>query len=447
MTMIRRISNGFLEEQPEPMLWLPGAEERSVNMGFDFDFNAAANPSGVRVTPETSLKATAVLSCVRVLSESIAGLGVRLIRTDEKGNRERDKANPIDRLLSFAPNAWQTPFEFFEQLMVNVCLYGNSYSLIKRNGSGVPVQLIPLHPTRVVLEEVSTGVLRYTFTDAGGYGTQTYSDEDIMHVRWLSHDGIHGVVPTEVSRDAIALARACELHGSTYFGNGARPGVILETENPIPAETATMLRENWERVHKGVYKSWKTAVLTNGLKAKELGGSNQESQYLEVRRFQLEEVCRVYRVPPHLVMDLNRATYSNIEQQSLDFLQFSLSPWIRRIEQAISRDLIQDDNPIAEFDSKSLMRADAQSRAAYYREMWNLGVLSVNEIREAELMNPVEGGDQRFVMSNMRTLENFEEEQSGEAPEEPQDEESPDDDEAEVQEDSSTEEDEESTAG
>lgn len=389
--------------QTESLLWLPNYEERGL------DFGGGQRSGGIRVTPESSLRTTAVLCCVRTLAESVAGLKLNLIKTTSAGSKTVQKNNPIHKLLTAKPNKWQTSFEWLEQMMLHLGLYGNAYNEIVRDGSGIPTSLNPLHPSRMEVEEVAPGVLRYTYTESSG-GRTTYPADQIQHVRWMSNDGIHGIVPTEVSKEAIALAQCCERFGSKFFSNGARPGVILETDNAITPEAALQLRENWERLHRGVDNSWKTAVLTNGLKAHEMGSNAQESQYLEVRRFQVEEVCRIYRVPPHLVMDLQRATFNNIEQQSLDFLQFTLTPWLRRIEQSIGRDVIGNDGKEeAEFDTRSLLRGDAASRANYYNSLFNLGCLSVNEIRSAESMNPVDGGDQRFVQLNMQPLEQYEE--------------------------------------
>tara|TARA_B100001741_G_C16495464_1_gene571866 strand:- start:543 stop:1298 length:756 start_codon:yes stop_codon:yes gene_type:complete len=221
----------------------------------------------------------------------------------------------------------------------------------------------------------------------------------------MTDDGVNGMVPIELAKDAIGLARACEIHGASFFGNGARPGVVLKTDGELAADAAERLRDNWERMHRGVDQSHKTAVLTGGLTPVELGTTNQESQFLEARRFQVEEVCRLYRVPPHLVGDLTRSSFSNIEQQSMDFVQHTLLPWLRRFESAITRDLISDDTKyFAEFDTKGLLRGDAAARSSYYQTLWNLGVFSINEIRARENMNPVEGGDARFIQLNMQEL-------------------------------------------
>ena len=214
------------------------------------------------------------------------------------------------------------------------------------------------------------------------------------------------MVPVDLAKDAVALARACELHGAAYFGNGAMPGVVLETDQQLDQAAAATLRENWERMHRGAKNASRTAVLMGGLKAHELTGTNQESQFLEARRFQVEEVCRLFRCPPHLVGDLTRSSFSNIEQQSIDFVQHTLLPWLRRFESAFTRDLIVDDQTyFAEFDTRGLLRGDAAARASYYSTLWNLGVLSINEIRDAENMNDIEGGDNRFVQLNMQTVE------------------------------------------
>jgi hypothetical protein len=227
-----------------------------------------------------------------------------------------------------------------------------------------------------------------------------------MSVRGMSDDGVNGMSTIELARDAIGLARACEIHGATFFGSGARPGVILSTDQMLSPEAAENTRNQWERAHRGPDRSHRTAVLQGGLKVTELGGNNQESQFLEARRFQVEEVCRLFGVPPHLVGDLTRSSFSNIEQQSLDFLTNGLMPYLRRIESSIARDLLEgDDEYFAEFDTRGVLRADAAGRSSYYNTMWNLGVLSVNEIRSLENLNPVESGDVRFVQLNMTTLD------------------------------------------
>lgn len=384
------------------ILWLPGD---SRHYDFDSGFGGRRNVAGVRVDPETALQSTVVLACARVLAESVASLPLHLYRRIAGGGKEIAREHPLYRMLHDQPNGWQTSFEWREQAMLHLCLYGNAYSEIRMGSAGVATELVPLHPSRMRVERVENGRLRYRYREENGRET-VYTQEAIMHLRWLSDDGVNGMVPVELARDAIGLARACEIHGASFFGNGARPGVILTTDQVIAAEAAETLRNNWERMHRGPDRAQRTAVLTGGLKPIELGGNNQEAQFLEARRFQVEEICRLYRVPPHLVGDLTRSSFSNIEQQSIDFVQHTLLGWLRRFESAFTRDLIVDDGTyFVEFDTRGLLRGDASARASYYNTMHQLGVLSLNEIRAAENLNPVDGGDIRVVPLNMQTLE------------------------------------------
>lgn len=384
------------------ILWLP-ADSRHFNWD-DGGGYGSRNPSGVRVTHDTALQSTVVLACARVLAESVAGLPLHLLRRLADGGKAIARENPLYSILHDTPNPWQTSFEWREQMMLHLCLHGNAYSEIRPGSSGAVTELWPLHPSRMTVEQIENGRLRYKYREEKGTET-VYTQDQIMHLRWLSDDGVHGMVPIELARDAIGLARACEIHGAAFFGNGARPGVVLSTDNTLSAEAAENLRNNWERMHRGAERSNRTAVLTGGLKPIEMGGNNQEAQFLEARRFQVEEICRLYRVPPHLVGDLTRSSFSNIEQQSIDFVQHTLLPWLRRFETAIARDLISDPAYFAEFDTRGLLRGDAAARASYYQTLWNLGVASINEIRKWENLDPVDGGDTRFVQLNMQTLD------------------------------------------
>jgi len=386
------------------ILWLPTSEYESRNWDHESGgYGGNRNPSGVRIDPETALRSTVVLACVRVLSSSVAGLPLHLYRRLPNGGKEIAREVPLYRILHERPNGWQTSYEWREQIMLHLLTHGQAF--VEVAGAGPATQLIVLHPSRMQVERIENGRLRYRYRE--DRGTETiYSQDAIMHLRWLSDDGVNGMVPVELARDAIGLARACEIHGASFFGNGARPGVVLSTDSTISAEAAEALRNGWERMHRGSERSHRTAVLQGGLKPIELGGGNmQESQFLETRRFAVEEICRVYGVPPHLVGDLTRSSFSNIEQQSLDFVNNGLMPWLRRIELAVGRDLITDDSLFAEFDTRGSLRADAAGRGAYYNTLWNLGVLSVNEIRSLENLNPVDGGDVRFVQLNMTTLD------------------------------------------
>jgi HK97 family phage portal protein len=386
------------------ILWLPGEDSRNWDYESGSWASSNRNPSGVKVDAETALRSTVVLACIRVLSTSVAGLPFHLYRRLPGGGKEIAREHPLYRLLHTQPNSWQTSFEWREQMMLHLLSHGLALDEKVYTGGAIS-EIVPLHPSRVKTEQLENNRLRYTYREASGSST-VYTQDAVMSVRGMSDDGVNGMSTIELARDAIGLARACEIHGATFFGNGARPGVILSTDNELSPEAAENTRNQWERAHRGADRSNRTAVLQGGLKVNELGGNNQESQFLEARRFQVEEVCRLFGVPPHLVGDLTRSSFSNIEQQSLDFLTNGLMPYLRRIESSIARDLLEgDDEYFAEFDTRGVLRADAAGRGSYYNTLWNLGVLSVNEIRSLENLNPVESGDVRFVQLNMTTLD------------------------------------------
>jgi HK97 family phage portal protein len=384
-------------------------EERGFEVFWqqdDFGQPIAGIPAvpGIRITPESALLCSVVCACVRVIAETCSQLPLHLIRNLEGGGKAKETANPLYRLLHTAPNKRHSSFAFRE-LMTSWCaLYGNAYAEIVRV-RGQITALVPLHPSRMSLERLENRELRFRYNEPTG-GVTYYTEEQILHLSWMSSDGLVGMMPVGLARDAIQMARACEIHGIGFFANSARPSVVLETDHSIPPEAQERLREAWERVHRGPAQAGKTAILPNGLKAHELGQSNSDQQYLELRQFQIAEIARIWRVPPHLVGDLSRATFSNIESQGLDFLNYCIMPWIRRWESAFQMALFPDEPELgAEFDVRGLMRADSATRASYYQTCMNLGIYSLNEVRELETLPPVEGGDVRFVTLNVQTLE------------------------------------------
>jgi HK97 family phage portal protein len=378
------------------ILWLPG-EERMWD-----DEGSSRSAAGVRITSDNALQVTAVFSCLRILGETVASLPLHLLERMAEGGKRQAREVPLYRLLHQQPNDWQTSFEWREQAVLHIGLWGDAYSEIK--GAGTGTQLIPLHPSRMKVERIENGRLRYKYREDKGSET-VYSQDQILHVRGPSDDGVHGISIVESCKDAIALARACELHGARFFGNGARPGFVLSTDGQLNAEAREQLRSQWDRRHGGVGNSHSTAVLTGGLKPYEVPlVNNTDAQFLDARAFQLAEVARLFRVPMHLLGVMNGG-YGSIEHAGLDFVQHTILPWLRRFESAFMRDLIADDDRYqVEFDVRGLLRGDAASRSAYYRAMWDIGALSTNDILELENRNPVEGGDTRYRPLNMGTL-------------------------------------------
>jgi len=380
------------------ILWLPG-EERSWD-----DDGGGRSPAGVRISPENATTVAAVFACARILAETVASLPLHILERLESGGKRQARELPLYKRLHSQPNSWQTSFEWREQAVFHVCLWGDAYSEIRSGSSGAVDQLIPLHPSRMKVETLENGSLRYVYREAKGRQT-IYTDEQILHLRGPSDDGVHGMSIVEECREAIALARACEIHGSRFFGAGARPGFILSTDNPLNADARRELADNWNRKHRGPQNAFETAVLTGGLKPYEIPyATNTDSQFLELRAYQLAEIARLFRVPMHLLGVMNGG-YGSIEHAGLDFVQHTILPWLRRFESAFTRDLIVDDEKyFVEFDVRGLLRGDSASRSQYYRAMWDIGALSTNDILELENRNPVEGGDTRYRPLNMGTL-------------------------------------------
>lgn len=367
--------------------------------------------AGISVSPETSLQCSAVLSCVRVLAEGVAQLPCHLMRRLPGGGKEVADDHPLNEILAYQPNGWMSSFEFRELMQSWMLLWGNAYALIKSGRRGAVTELIPMHPSRMKVEYLENGRLRYLYQEIGKAVPESYTQDQIFHLRWLSQDGITGYVPTTLSRDAIALARATEIHASAFFGNGAAPRSVIETDNPLKPETLQRLRESFDSIHRGPQNNAKTAVMPHGTHLKEYGGINNDTaQLLQTRRYQLEEIARVYRVPNSLLNNLENVRFSTVEQAAIDFVTFSLIPHLRRWEMACRRDLVVDDKEyFVEFDTNALMAGDYAAKSQFLREMFNLGALSVDEIRSAIGHNPLPDGkgDKRFVQVNMQLLDAF----------------------------------------
>ena len=349
----------------------------------------AASNTQYRVTADTALRTSAVLACIRVLSETIAGLPLHLYR---RLDDEKEKASdlPLYRVLHSRPNGWQTRFEFIEQMVVHLCLYGNAYALIAPGERSRVGSLRLLHPSCMEVIQEDDLSLTYSYREPNTSKKIVYRDDQIMHCRWLSVDGIVGTVPIELGKDAIGLARALEQHGNRFWNNNALPGVVLRTDQALPREVREQLREQWDSAHRGPAKAGRTAVMSHGLHADTLGASLESNQYAELRTQALLEICRVFNMPPHKVQELGRATWGNIESENISFVQTTILPWLRRIEGAISRDLLPDDETyFAEFVVEGLLRGDTMTRYSAYQIGLNGGWLTPNEIRRMENLGPL----------------------------------------------------------
>ena len=372
--------------------------------GVDLDTGQQSN-SGVDVDEESALKISTVYACVKVISETIASLPLNLLKELTNGDSEKAKQHPLYSILKDVPNSEMSSFTFREMLMTNLLLWGNAYALIKRNRNGEITELYPLKSKNMVVErDATTNAIKYTYTNNRGI-TKTYTPKQIFHIPAFSFDGIIGVSPITYAREAMGLALATEEFGARFFGNGARPGGVLE--HPGVLKDPEKLRESWNKVYQGTANSHKVAVLEEGMKYHEIGMSPEDSQFLQTRSFQITEICRIFRVPPHMVGDLSRSTFSNIEHQSIDFVVHTIRPWLVRWEQAIARALLSEEERtiyFAKFNVDGLMRGDFVTRMNGYAIARQNGWMSANEIRALENMNKIpadQGGDLYLLNGNM----------------------------------------------
>lgn len=371
--------------------------------------------SGKNVNERTAMRVTAVYSCVRILSEAIAGLPLHLYKQIDKGGKEKAINHPLYKLLHDEPNPEMTSFVFRETLMSHLLLWGNAYAQIIRNGKGQVVALYPLMPNRMTVDRDSNGRIYYTYSvnesdnpKLRELGQIRMTKDEIFHIPALGFDGLVGYSPIAMAKNAIGMALATEEYGAKFFANGASPSGVLE--HPENIKDPDRLRESWNTLFQGSGNSHKIAVLEEGLKYQPIGISPNEAQFLETRKFQIDEIARIFRVPPHMVGDLDKSSFSNIEQQSLEFVKYTLDPWVTRWEQAIHRSLLLESEKtdyFAKFNVDGLLRGDYQSRMNGYSVGIQNGFLSPNDIRSLENMDLIPdnlGGNLYLVNGSMQKL-------------------------------------------
>lgn len=366
-------------------------------------FYFGTSGSGKSVTVQSAIQLSTVYACVRVISETIASLPLGIYETVNDGN-EKATDHPLYKLLHDEPNSEMTSFVFREVMLAHLLLYGNSYSQIIRSGKNQVIGLYPLLPDHMNVDRDSKGNLIYTYTTSDGK-TVSIKPRDVLHIPGLGFDGVMGYSPIALEKNAIGLGIASEEYGSKFFSNGARPSGILTHPNTVKNPKA--LRESWNSAYGGSSNSNRVAILEEGMKFEPIAIPNNEAQFLETRKFQVDEICRIYRVPPHLVGNLEHATFSNIEHQSIDFAVHTIRPWLVRIEQAMNRALLSEQEKgrfFVQFNIDGLMRGDYKSRMEGYAIGRQNGWLSANDIRALENQNPIpadQGGDAYLVNGNM----------------------------------------------
>ena len=374
--------------------------------GSTYSFFFGSTTSGKTVNERTALQTTAVYACVRILAETIASLPLHTFRYTDRG-KEKALEHPLYYLLHNEPNSEMTSFVFRETLMSHLLLWGNAYAQIIRDGRGQILSLYPLLPDKMTVDRAAGGEIIYQYqTDRGVYLLRR---DEVLHIPGLGFDGLIGYSPIAMAKNAIGMAIATEEYGASFFANGANPGGVLE--HPGVVKDPKRVRESWNAVYQGSSNAHRVAVLEEGMKFQAIGIPPEQAQFLETRKFQINEIARIFRVPPHMLADLEKSSFSNIEQQSLEFVKYTLDPWVIRWEMAIQKALFlpsEKKQYFVKFNLDGLLRGDYQSRMSGYATGRQNGWLSSNDIRELENMNPIPpelGGDLYLINGNMTKLQ------------------------------------------
>lgn len=392
---------------------LPDMRNNVRDSGQVFTFGRS--DSGEVVNERSAMQIATVYACVRLLAETVAGLPLHLFR--DIGNNAKEKASdhPLYRLLYRQPNPEMTSFSFRETLMTHLLLWGNAYAQIIRDGRNNILALYPLLPEYMETDRDDKGRIYYiyhAYTDEkpGKKNQDIYFRYDeVFHVPGLGFNGLIGFSPIAMMKNALGTTLAVEKYGSAFFKNGAQPSGVLE--HPGILKNPDKIRQNWSDVYGGSNNAHKVAVLEEGMKYTAISLPPEDSQFLSTREFGVNEICRIFRVPPHMVQDLSHSTFSNIEHQSIDFVVHTLTPWLVRFEQSITKDLLlpdEQDEYYAKFNVDGLLRGDYQSRMQGYATGISNGFLCPNDIRTLEQMDRIpaeKGGDSYYLNGGYVRLE------------------------------------------
>ena len=384
--------------------------------GSAYTFFMGGSSAGKNVNERSAMQMTAVYACVRILSEAIAGLPLHMYHYKDDGGKEKAFDHNLYHLLHDEPNPEMTSFVFRETLMTHLLLWGNAYAQIIRNGKGEVIALYPLMPNRMTVNRDSNGMLYYQYQKSNDDAptmegsSVILSPSEVLHVPGLGFDGLVGYSPIAMAKNAIGLSMAAEEYGAKFYANGAAPSGVLE--HPGVLKDPAKVRDSWNAAFGGSSNSHKVAVLEEGLKYTPISISPNEAQFLETRKFQIDEIARIFRVPPHMVGDLEKSSFSNIEQQSLEFVKYTLDPWVVRWEQSLYRALLSSDEKntyFFKFNLEGLLRGDYQSRMQGYSIGIQNGFMCPNDVRELENLDLIPdelGGNKYMVNGNMVDLAN-----------------------------------------
>lgn len=359
--------------------------------------------SGVSVTPDTAIAASAVFACVNIIASTLAMMAVKVIRIRDRDVRDQ---HPIARLLNDEPNEFQTAFSFIETMMMNLLLWGNCYAYIERAPDGTPIALYPLRSSLTRPYRWAGGPLVY-ITNINGQQF-TFRPDQIFHVAYMAVDGVYGVAPIQYARNTVGISLALDKFVSKFFGNGGHLGGAVQMPKGMKEDAIKSFAATWKETYAGSDNAFKTAFLPDGMTYAPMGTVPYKAQMLEQRLFQIRELARIYRVPLHKIGDLERATFSNIEHQGIEFKQDTIQPWSTKWEQECNRKLLLEREKgklRTRFDLTTLTRADTQQLTASLVQKVNAGIVTLNEARAELDLAPVEGGDKLRVPLNMARID------------------------------------------
>lgn len=353
---------------------------------------------GESVSEDSVLKLSAVWSCVRVLCETIAGLPINVLEKD--GELVTPLSNhPASNLIKYKPNKMHSSFTYRELIVSHAVLHGNHYSIIVRDGNAQPIELLPLHPKDVEVVNLDNELY---YNVKLGKDKMTMPAVNILHVSGLGFDGLKGKSVIKCHAENLGLSLSAQKYGKEFYDSGTKLEGYIKMPGKMDQTQLMKLRESWNNTYGGVSGS-KTAILDGGSEYQQLGLPPEDAQYIGTRQFQKTEIATIFRVPSHMINDLDRATHSNIEHQAIEFVMYSLLPWINRMEQEFNRKLLRENEQgrvYFKMNTNALLRGDAKARAEFYFKMEQMGVMSINEIRRLEDLNPIEGGGSHFVPLN-----------------------------------------------
>jgi len=372
---------------------------RSISSAAWETIGSSSTKTGVTITKENSITLSGVYNAVQVYADSISSLPISIIN-ESNGARVKDKDHPVYPLLAREPNALMTSFVYRQIIIPEILLWGNSYSIIEfQKGTQRPISLLPVHPSKVEVE-IKDGLLWYTFNLEKG--KLILDQSNVLHFRGMG-DNVMGKSVIDCARENLGLGKASEEFGSRFFGNGASMTGILESDKSLSDKAYTNLSNSFNNTNGGIANAMKPLILEEGLSWKPVSIPPDSAQFLETRRFSIEDIARWFNLPPHKLKDLTRATFSNIEEQDLNFVKESILPKVINIEQELNRKLLRENekgSTFFHFNLDGLLRGDIKTRTEAYKNLMMVGAISPNEIRAKEEMNSYEGGDSKFMQLN-----------------------------------------------